>query len=234
MVKSRIVCVCYIKIYCNNIVENTPFHIKIRILLYNIISSFSKGKFNNRHSIPLESKCVMNESKRVVGGLESLKTERGQKSCLKGLFGRDSDSSSCSDDGDDLVEVEVEASNATTPDSDDVIQCHSFGNPIGDVLIAQCRLKGITHQLWPAAVHLTKLIAEKMIPVPDDAPILNYISPMDCVVLELGAGVGLLGLCLAKFGFSKVILTDLPEAMDLLNKNIILNNLTDRVVAEGT
>jgi predicted nicotinamide N-methyase len=46
-------------------------------------------------------------------------------------------------------------------------------------------------------------------------------------VLELGAGVGLCGIFLARFGLAqKVVLTDINEALALLRDNIQLNNVS--------
>ena len=82
----------------------------------------------------------------------------------------------------------------------------------------QQKKKGIAHQLWPAAVILSKYIEENI------QNICGDVGPMGVNVLELGAGVGLCGLVCSALKFRKVILTDLPIAIDLLNTNIHLNS----------
>jgi hypothetical protein len=66
----------------------------------------------------------------------------------------------------------------------------------------------------------------------EDAPSTSELFGNYSVV-ELGAGVGMVGLYLAKLGFRSVILTDLEEAQALLRDNIALNGLEDRVRAMG-
>lgn len=82
----------------------------------------------------------------------------------------------------------------------------------------QQKKKGIAHQLWPAAVILSKYIEENI------QNICGESGPEGVSILELGAGVGLCGLVCSALKFRKVILTDLPIAIDLLNTNIHLNN----------
>jgi len=88
-----------------------------------------------------------------------------------------------------------------------------------EVKLLQQRLKGIAHQLWPAASLLCRYV---------DANLDSVFSPHGgidrCRVLELGAGVGLVGVYLSLLGCEKVILTDLPEALEILRLNISRNN----------
>jgi hypothetical protein len=138
------------------------------------------------------------------------------------------------------------------------------------ITLRQRRVKGIAHQLWPAAVHMCKylsieVLVRLVLTRPDvlthttgtgrdkltlpshsshsdsagsvmgsleDAPSTSELFGNYSVV-ELGAGVGMVGLYLAKLGFRSVILTDLEEAQALLRDNIALNGLDDRVRAMG-
>jgi len=76
--------------------------------------------------------------------------------------------------------------------------------------------KGISSQLWPASKFLCKYFDE------NTQIIARYLDNQSTLI-ELGAGVGLCGIYLASLGFKNSILTDLPEAIPLLSKNIELN-----------
>jgi predicted nicotinamide N-methyase len=54
------------------------------------------------------------------------------------------------------------------------------------------------------------------------------------VVLDLGAGTGIVGLGMTNYGASQVILTDLPDAIPLLEENVELNPFTNVAVHELT
>jgi hypothetical protein len=43
------------------------------------------------------------------------------------------------------------------------------------------------------------------------------------LVIDLGSGTGIVGIAMARLGFDNVILTDLPEALDLMHKNVVTN-----------
>lgn len=81
----------------------------------------------------------------------------------------------------------------------------------GVVKVAQRKRLGIGHQVWPAATKLCAYLAEH--PLPSGA-----------TVLELGAGVGLVGLALAADATApKVVLTDLEEVLPTLRASVELN-----------
>ena len=76
--------------------------------------------------------------------------------------------------------------------------------------------KGISSQLWPASKFLCKYFDE-------NTQIIDIYLDNQSTLIELGAGVGLCGIYLASLGFKNSVLTDLPEAIPLLSKNIELN-----------
>lgn len=93
---------------------------------------------------------------------------------------------------------------------------HSF-----TISLHQQRKKGIAHQLWPAATHLSKYIESNV------HKLYPNSTPENTGILELGAGIGLCGLVCSALKFKKVIVTDLPIALDILNSNIALNTFKD-------
>ena len=52
-------------------------------------------------------------------------------------------------------------------------------------------------------------------------------------VLELGSGTGFVGLALAKLGASRVTLTDLPQRLPILKRNVEENGLEDAVSVQA-
>eukprot|EP00981_Chlorochromonas_danica_P002327 scaffold448_cov135-Ochromonas_danica.AAC.2 len=90
-----------------------------------------------------------------------------------------------------------------------------------EIVVNERRKKGIAHQLWPAAEYLAEYI------------ISHKNDIFDCrrpyLMVELGAGLGLTGLflCNALKGFVdvKLLLTDLPEAVQGLWEGIEMNGL---------
>ncbi|XP_027183049.1 protein-lysine methyltransferase METTL21D-like [Coffea eugenioides] len=77
--------------------------------------------------------------------------------------------------------------------------------------------------IWDAAVVLSNWISAR-------AHQLDY-DLSDKTVLELGAGTGLPGLTAARLGASRVVLTDIKPLIPLLEKNVEVNGLGDRVLA---
>ena len=128
--------------------------------------------------------------------------------CLKSMFGRDSDSS----DDEAAIDVTVEAN---IPH--EMKEITKFPSNIckTDITIETSRVRGIAHQLWPASFLLCKYL--------EDNYSTYFSSPSSTSVVELGAGVGLGGLLCGMFGCRSVMVTDLPEAMELIDRNIHLN-----------
>jgi predicted nicotinamide N-methyase len=92
-----------------------------------------------------------------------------------------------------------------------------------EIHLFQQKSRGIAYQLWPAATHLCNYI---------DGNTQAVFEPHGGVeqarVVELGAGIGLVGLYVAALGCKRTILTDLPKAMDILNRNIEANEVNGK------
>ena len=146
---------------------------------------------------------------------------RDDKAVLGGLFG------SCDSDEDDEPsggEIGVEGVNPDLGVTELLYHSESSRGSF-EVKLFQQKIKGIAHQLWPAATHMCRYI---------DANLDSVFSAHGGVertrVIELGAGIGLVGLYLSVLGCSKVLLTDLPKAMDILQKNIDANERASTAV----
>lgn len=139
---------------------------------------------------------------------------------LGGLFGGSSDS-----DSDESTSVEA-LSGATEVESEhgySYVTHISINGHIPPIRMRQQSKRGIAHQLWPAASFLCNYLEENvssLFPDPD-------VSKVD--VLELGAGIGLVGLFASRLGFRRVLLSDLEEAVETLQCNIALNSLEGKV-----
>eukprot|EP01032_Pedospumella_encystans_P013830 gene13830-15905_t len=152
-----------------------------------------------------------------------------------GLFGAGSDSEDEGEkdvnQGESLPEVSFDPNSYTEAVyriAESTAAGDSLSSKIEIVLIERKHL-GIAHQLWPAAgflcefflKHKSWLQTECKISCTEDQPTLN--------VLELGAGIGLCGMYLGALMQhscnTKVLLTDLPGAIDGLNENINRNSL---------
>ena len=114
-----------------------------------------------------------------------------------------------------------------------------------NVCLEEQRIGGsIAQRLWPAAQYLANYLLREdskwktpLLSSPPTAAaatdssssssssLSSSSSSLSCglTILELGAGVGLTGLQLATRLPAKILLTDLPEAMPLLQRNIQLN-----------
>ena len=136
------------------------------------------------------------------------------------MFASPSDSDDSSDDDEGIINNE----NVNGEIVSDIKHTSINGNII--INLKQNKLLGIAHQLWPAATLLCDYLEANMHTLYPN----NTSNNMN--ILELGAGIGLCGIFLAKLGYANnVFITDLQEAQSLMNDNIILNNVQDKVYA---
>uniref|UniRef100_A0A7S2WGL8 Calmodulin-lysine N-methyltransferase n=1 Tax=Rhizochromulina marina TaxID=1034831 RepID=A0A7S2WGL8_9STRA len=98
------------------------------------------------------------------------------------------------------------------------------------VKLVQQQAKGIGFQLWPAATFLCRYL-EESITGSEHGQLFGLDKPLEQLhCLELGAGIGLAGLFAAGLGCRTATLTDLPEVLPILEKNLDANpSLADRV-----
>lgn len=60
--------------------------------------------------------------------------------------------------------------------------------------------------------------------------LLRKYEPKGKTLLELGAGCGILSLIAARYGFSRIVLSDIVEdALRFAQANVLRNSLEDRV-----
>lgn len=184
-------------------------------------------------------------------------SKKGEKNLLASMF-RDRDDSdtiseySCdesaaADDDDDdnnnnsdkltLTPLEITTDEKIVEEVGSYIYHESLAKSF-QIKLYQNELMGIAHHLWPAATFLCKYIESNIETVFANMN-LSLTNPLQrLLILELGAGIGLCGIfvarLLASLGLAdmNVIVTDLPEAMDNLNKNISLNSLSHVVKPE--
>jgi len=84
----------------------------------------------------------------------------------------------------------------------------SFVPEVPEISVVHERGRGIAWRIWPAAHILVKWLGEnKQI----------WLKP-NTHVIEIGAGVGLVGVCCAAMGASRVTITDLDEALPALHR----------------
>jgi len=154
----------------------------------------------------------------------------GEKSVFAGLFGgstSDSDSDSEGSNGQGgsgsanlLHDRELEG------EATELVHRSESIRGAFEVRLVQRKIKGIAHQLWPAATHLCRYIDANL-----DTVFSAYGGLENCRAIELGAGIGLVGVYLAALGCKRVVLTDLPEAMELLQTNSGVNDCAGAAAA---
>ena len=141
---------------------------------------------------------------------------------LRSMFASPSDSDDSSDD--EEGNSNNENINSEIVSDKDIKHTSINGNTV--ICLKQNKLLGIAHQLWPAATLLCDYLEANMHTLYPN----NTSNNMN--ILELGAGIGLCGIFLAKLGYAyNVVITDLQEAQSLMSDNIILNNVQDKVHA---
>lgn len=148
----------------------------------------------------------------------------------------DDDSSSSQDDDDDDKNTDLESLNPEHEERTEHERINTFVQyPIMDIVLEEQTIGGsIAQRLWPAAAYLAEFIMMQHSSPPlssDDSSAASSLlhtstataPPLPTAIIELGAGVGLTGLQLATHFNCRVLLTDLPDAMPLLQRNIELN-----------
>lgn len=145
------------------------------------------------------------------------------KFSLKSLFGNSSDSSDSSESSVD----EEDTIDLPTSCIDEEV---AYTSPCITIKMAQNKVKGIAHQLWPAATFLCNFIESNK----THASISSLFSEKKVNVLELGAGIGLCGIHAASLlSCNHVFITDLPEAIGGIEKNIELNAENIKTFSNG-
>lgn len=180
-------------------------------------------------------------------GFESF--SKTEEDVFLSLFGRSSDSEdeSSARERSQILKVDVDDEHMLAADSAaHTVQCSestytsSIDIDLGarccvpssiDVVLVERKQLGIAHQLWPAAKFLCEYFHKNPSVLTNSASITDTVPEL--TVIELGAGIGLCGMFVAKMlrGSHRVsaYVTDLPEAIEGLHDNIERNSLTDLV-----
>lgn len=134
-----------------------------------------------------------------------------------------------------VVGVETDLFSTTTSTRQDTVY-RRFNAPTGPIVIAEQAGETIIRHVWDAGIILSAVISYRhlsSLPPGLTTLLKHFQSPAHPLkVLELGTGVGVLGICIAlAFPNATVVMTDLPDAQPLVDKNIHLsasltNNLT--------
>ena len=146
------------------------------------------------------------------------------------------DSSSCDEQDGECRDPQSELLKLTNQQIMDDERANTFVQyPIMDIVLEEQTIGGsIAQRLWPAAAYLANFVMMQhpSPPLSSDSAVaaascmpttIATLHPVPTTIIELGAGVGLTGLQLATHFNCRVLLTDLPDAMPLLLRNIELN-----------
>eukprot|EP00968_Pinguiococcus_pyrenoidosus_P015764 scaffold1467_cov264-Pinguiococcus_pyrenoidosus.AAC.26 len=119
------------------------------------------------------------------------------------------------------------AAEASESSEDPEVRPLAFASELTPPLqILQRQQQGIGFHLWPAAVFLCRCLEQAAGAAAAEDEQWGQLLPSpieEASVLELGAGVGLVGLFCAALGAPRVVLSDLPEVLPALEENIALN-----------
>lgn len=172
--------------------------------------------------------------------------KKGEKNVFSGLFGgsndSDADDSSSDEEASHAVHQKGSNSDVTNATKIEVTQPYSYKsqNSTIEINLQENKQAGIAHQVWPAAEFLSSEWEKnrngkwaKYYGRNDD----NLDPKEDINIVELGAGVGLCGMFMAALPgpptIGKVVVTDLPEALEGLNANIALNSARFQCAVEA-
>jgi len=102
-----------------------------------------------------------------------------------------------------------------------------FMVPRGPLTFAEQAGETIIRHVWDAGILLASTLCSSSISmIPDELQgfVKKTFNPVPKNILELGTGVGVLGICIAaQYPRINVVVTDLPDARDLVEENILIN-----------
>jgi protein N-lysine methyltransferase METTL21C len=153
-------------------------------------------------------------------------SSKADERCLSNMFKCSSDSSDSESEGHESEEIDQKDGALTLPPVSTSYTPIFIANSASPIEIETNKILGIAHQLWPASLLLCNFFST--------STELRGSSDRT-VVIELGAGVGLGGIYMGSLGYKNVIITDLSEAMELIEKNIERNRslFTDSVSVQS-
>jgi hypothetical protein len=151
-----------------------------------------------------------------------------EKNVFSTLFGQDASD----DDGENgCEESQIKKESSECTEQKIIVKSKHSGEVTIEII--QRKSLGIAFQMWPASTHLVDYILENL------GTMMKGDFDKELNIIELGCGLGVSGLLIAKvlelhssdLKLGKVVLTDLEPVMSILNENIELNALGEKVVA---